>query len=115
VDSGLGLYRHTFRVPSRWDGRRVFLRFEGVQYGFDAWVNGQSIGSWASSYNPSTFDITDVVKPGAKNLLAVQVTTRSKGFDFDENDCWALSASTAMSNCFPRRKLIWRTTLSRAL
>ena len=91
VDSGLGLYRHTFRVPSGWEGRRVFLRFEGVQYGFDARVNGQSIGSWASSYNPSTFDITDVVKPGAKNLLAVQVTTRSKGFDFDENDCWALS------------------------
>jgi len=91
VDKGLGLYRHTFRVPSGWEGRRVFLRFEGVQYGFDAWVNGQPIGSWASSYNPSTFDITDVVKPGGKNLLAVQVTTRSKGFDFDENDCWALS------------------------
>ena len=91
VDKGMGLYRHTFRMPSGWDGRRVFLRFEGVLYGFDAWVNGQPIGSWASSYNSSTFDITDVVKAGGKNLLAIQVTTRSKGFDFDENDCWALS------------------------
>jgi beta-galactosidase len=89
---GTGLYRTTFHVPDNWaGGHRVFLRFDGVLYGFDAWVNGVKVGSWASSYNPVTFDVTDALKPGAANVLAVQVTTRSKGWEFDTNDCWALS------------------------
>jgi beta-galactosidase len=91
VDEGTGLYRRTFRVPAGWTGGRVLLRFDGVQYGFTAWVNGRPVGEWASSYNPATFDITDAVRRDADNVLAVRVTTRSKGWEFDTNDCWALS------------------------
>ncbi len=91
LEAGLGLYRTKFRVPADWTGRRVFLLFDGVLYGFDAWVNGVKIGSWASSYNPVTFDVTEALKPDEDNVLAVQVTTRSKGWEFDTNDCWSLS------------------------
>ncbi len=92
VKEGLGLYRRTFRVPKNWQGQRVFLRFDGVLYGFTAWVNGKPVGEWASGFNPATFDITDALAPGgAENVLAVRVTTRSKGWDFDTMDCWALS------------------------
>jgi beta-galactosidase len=91
VADGTGLYRSTFRVPETWQGRRVFLRFEGVLYGFEVWVNGEQVGAWTSSYNPSTFDITDALKPGTENLVAVQVATHCKGYDFDQNDCWAIS------------------------
>ncbi len=88
--AGLGLYRRTFTVPAAWNGQRVFLHFDGVLYGFDAWVNGTKIGSWASAYNPVAFDITDKLQPG-ENVLAVQVSTRSHGWEFDVNDCWGLS------------------------
>ncbi|MDI1247927.1 MAG: glycoside hydrolase family 2 TIM barrel-domain containing protein [Lacunisphaera sp.] len=92
VDEGTGLYRRTFRVPGAWGGQRVYLRFDGVLYGLTAWVNGKLIGEWASSYNAVTFDVTDALLPGdADNVLAVRVTTRSKGWEFDTNDCWALS------------------------
>ncbi len=91
VEEGTGLYRRTFRVPAKWEGQRVFIHFDGVLYGFDVWVNGTKAGSWASAYNPVAFEITDALKPGGENVLAVQVTTRSLGFDFDVNDCWALS------------------------
>ncbi len=91
VDDGTGLYREVFQVPPSWQGQRVFLRFDGVLYGFHAWVNGIEIGSWASAYNPSSFDITDALKPSGDNLLAVKVSTHSHGFEFDTNDCWALS------------------------
>src|SRR5262245_46844376 len=86
----IGLYRRTFRVPAAWSGQRVMLRFEGVLYGYEVWVNGASAGSWASGYNPATFDITDRLKPGADNMLAVRVTTRPQGWEFDTNDCWSL-------------------------
>ncbi|HEX2852426.1 MAG TPA: glycoside hydrolase family 2 TIM barrel-domain containing protein [Opitutaceae bacterium] len=91
VVEGLGLYRRTFRTPAAWKGQRIFLRFDGVLYGFEAWVNGRSVGAWGSSYNPVTFDVTDAINAQGDNLLAVQVTTRNQGFDFDINDCWALS------------------------
>lgn len=92
VDEGTGLYRHSFRVPKNWNDQRVMLRFDGVLYGLTVWVNGKEIGLWASSYNPVTFDITDALLPGdAENVIAVRVTTRSKGWEFDTNDCWALS------------------------
>jgi len=88
---GTGLYRRNFRVPAAWQGQRVFLHFDGVLYGFDAWVNGTKVGSWASSYNPAAFDITDTVNRKGDNVLAVRVTTRNHGWEFDVNDCWALS------------------------
>lgn len=91
VDEGTGLYRTQFAVPADWSGRRVFLRFEGVLYGFEAWVNGVHVGSWGSGYNPVSFDVTDAIKSDGDNLLAVRVTTRNKGYEFDLNDAWALS------------------------
>ncbi|HEY8993039.1 MAG TPA: glycoside hydrolase family 2 TIM barrel-domain containing protein, partial [Lacunisphaera sp.] len=91
LPAGMGFYRRSFRVPSDWRGQRIFLLFEGVLYGFEARVNGHAVGSWASGYNPATFDVTDYVKPGVDNVLEVDVTTRSHGWEFDVNDCWALS------------------------
>jgi len=89
---GLGLYRHTFRVPAAWKGKRVYLCFDGVLPGFTAWVNGKEVGGWASGHNPVTFDITPALLPGdADNVLAVCVNTRSHGWDFDTMDCWSLS------------------------
>jgi beta-galactosidase len=94
LKDGLGLYRRSFRVPANWQGRSMFLRFEGVAYGFEAWVNGKRIGaSSASAYNPNTFDVTDLLQtgPGLDNLLAVQVATKPLGYEFDVNDDWSLS------------------------
>lgn len=92
---GLGLYRRTFQIPASWrDGRRICLRFEGVAFGFDCWVNGKKVGSsTASAYNPDTFDITDALlaNPQAKNVLAVEVTTKPLAYEFDVNDDWSLS------------------------
>ena len=88
---GTGLYVRHFQVPAGWSGQKVFLHFDGVLYGFEAWVNGTRVGSWASAYNPVAFDVTDALRPGGDNLLAVRVTTRSHGWAFDVNDCWALS------------------------
>ncbi|WP_438479878.1 glycoside hydrolase family 2 TIM barrel-domain containing protein [Oleiharenicola lentus] len=88
---GTGLYRQLFRVPPEWNGQRIMLRFEGVLYGYEVWVNGKSVGTWASGFNPATFDITDHVRDNLENILTVRVSTRVKGWEFDTNDCWSLS------------------------
>ena len=91
VAEATGLYRTSFFVPSGWKSQLVFVAFDGVQYGYDLWVNGTFAGSFASAYNRQTFDISKLVEYGKNNILAVKVTTRSKGWDFDTNDDWALS------------------------
>ena len=91
VDEGTGLYRTTFTGPASFAGKQVFIRFEGVQYAYEVYVNGKKGGEWSSSYNAASFNITDWVQPGKENTLAVRVSTRSKGYQFDINDCWALS------------------------
>lgn len=94
LKDGLGLYRRMFRVPGVWRGdRRVILRFDGVAYGFETWVNGTKVGaSSASAYNLHAFDITDALHRDAKadNVLAVQVTTKPFAYEFDVNDDWSL-------------------------
>lgn len=91
LKEGTGLYRTTFSVPAAWQGTPVYIAFDGVQYGFTLWVNGKCAGSFASSFNRQTFDISPYVSFGTTNVLAVQVSTRSKGWEFDTNDCWSLS------------------------
>ncbi|MGH8853010.1 MAG: glycoside hydrolase family 2 TIM barrel-domain containing protein [Telluria sp.] len=94
LKDGLGLYRRSFRVPAAWQGRKVFLRFEGVAFGYELWVNGKKAGaSSASAFNRHTFDVTDFLLPerDADNLVAVRVATRPHGVEFDLNDDWSLS------------------------
>ncbi|MCD6287481.1 MAG: DUF4981 domain-containing protein, partial [Candidatus Hydrogenedentes bacterium] len=87
----IGLYRRTFDVPDEWNSRRVFIRFDGVLYGFEFWVNGKRAGKFESAFNRSEFDITNLIKRGSTNILAVRVYRRFKGWEFDTHDCWALS------------------------
>ena len=89
--AGTGLYHTNFSVDKNWDGKQLYLVFDGVLYGYDFWINGKYVGTGSSAYNRKSFDITHFISAGTDNTLSVKVTTRNKGFEFDENDCWSLS------------------------
>lgn len=89
-EAALGLYVTCFDVPDSYMGRQVFIKLEGVLYGYDLYVNGSLAGNWESSYHAASFNISDLVKNG-KNRLAVRVNTRCKGFELDRCDNWALA------------------------
>ena len=84
-----GYYRTSFRVPEAWRGMRIVLRFDGVLYGYDLWVNGRKAGQWRSGYNTALFDITDCLKGRGAQQLAMRVISQFPGSDFDYNDDWA--------------------------
>lgn len=83
-----GYYRTTFAVPNEWRGQRIVIRFDGVLYGYDLWINGKQAGSWRSGYNTALFDITDYLTKGEQQL-AMRVISQFPGSDFDYNDDWA--------------------------
>lgn len=87
-----GYYRTTFTVPDAWKGQRIVLRFDGVLYGYDLWINGKAAGSWRSGYNTALFDITPYLNKKAElQELAMRVISQFRGSDFDYNDDWAPS------------------------
>jgi len=88
---GVGLYRRVFEVPAAWRERRVLIRFEGVLYGFEFWVNGKHAGRFESAFNRSEFDITNLIERERSNMLAVRVYRRFKGWQFDTHDAWGIS------------------------
>lgn len=87
----IGLYRCTFRIPPAWLDRHVILRFDAVLFGFECWVNGHKAGSNASGFTPVEFDITPYIARDRENVLAVRVSKRSHGYEFDCHDDWAWS------------------------
>mgnify|MGYP001184948583 CR=1 FL=1 len=91
LPAGLGLYKRTFNVPSKYKGQQVFIRFEGVLFSYEVFVNGKKAGEWHSSYNGAGFNITKLIHFDKPNLLAVRVSTRSKEYRFDLADNWALT------------------------
>ncbi|WOG19181.1 glycoside hydrolase family 2 TIM barrel-domain containing protein [Bacteroides thetaiotaomicron] len=90
----LGLYRTQFSYNPAWKGKHVILRFDGVHFGYECYINGQKAGEWGSSYNLCQFDITPYLNTTGKNSLCLKVTTRSMGWQFDCNDCWSIAGIT---------------------
>ncbi len=87
----VGSYRRTFEVPSAWQGNDVFVRFNGAGHGYYVWVNGEFAGYAEDSYLPSEFKITDFVKPGEENVIAVQVYRFTSGSFLECQDYWRLT------------------------
>ena len=66
-------YQTLVRVPARWAGERIVLRFDAATHGAVAWVNGTQVVEHQGGYTPFEADVTDVVEPGAENRVTVVV------------------------------------------
>ena len=86
----VGCYRTEFAVPENWQGRRVYLHFDGVESAFYVWVNGVQAGYSEDSRTPAEFDITGLLRPD-RNVLAVEVYQWSDGSYLECQDYWRLS------------------------
>ena len=71
-------YQRTLFVPSEWKGKRLFLRFYGVQSVADVFINGRHIGDHYGGYTAFAFEITDKVSYGYNNALFVAVGNSSR-------------------------------------
>jgi beta-galactosidase len=79
---GTGWYRKTFTLPAAQQGKRIYLQFDGVYMNAEVWLNGKRLGKHPYGYTSFWYDITDRLKWGEQNVLAVKV--RNEG----ENSRW---------------------------
>lgn len=87
----VGSYRREFTVPAEWDGSDVFLKFDAVESFFYLWVNGQYVGFSKDSRSPSEFNVTQFVRFGGKNTVALEVYRYSDGSYLECQDMFRLS------------------------
>ncbi len=69
-------YRKQFVLPAGYAGRTVWLNLKGVNYRANLWLNGKRIAdsqAMAGAWRAYEFDVTDAVRSGTENVLAVQV------------------------------------------
>ncbi len=102
-----GSYFRTFEVPAGWDGRQVFLHFEGVKSASYVWINGKEVGYNEGGFEPAEYDVTAYVKPG-KNSVAVKVLRYSDGSFLENQDMWRLSGIYRSVYLFAAPKLHMR-------
>ena len=68
-------YRKTFHVAATERGKTFWMRFGGINYRADIWLNGQKIADSTQvqgAYRTYEFDVTKALKPGQENVLAVE-------------------------------------------
>jgi exo-1,4-beta-D-glucosaminidase len=69
-------YRTEFHLPAEYKGKTIWLRFDGINYRANVWMNGVQIASsdqLAGTWRLFRFDVTAAAKPGVANALAIEV------------------------------------------
>ncbi len=69
-------YRTEFKLPPEFNGKTVWLGFDGINYRANVWMNGVQIASaekLAGTWRLFQFDVTAAAKPGQTNSLAVEI------------------------------------------
>ncbi|MCM8709489.1 DUF4981 domain-containing protein [Clostridium sp. SYSU_GA19001] len=86
----VGSYVRNFTIPEGWEGKPVYIRFQGVESAFYLWVNGEFVGYSEDTFTPSEFDITPYLLKG-ENKLAVEVYRWCDASWLEDQDFWRLS------------------------
>lgn len=74
-EMGSGWYRKAIHADPAWMGKRVLLDFQGIMLVGDVYLNGERVGGTDYGYLGFEIDITDKLKYGQYNLIAVRADT----------------------------------------
>ncbi len=72
-EADIAWYRRTVRVPSEWQGQRVFVVVGACDWHTTGWLDGQKVGSFQGGYTPFEFELTPHVKWGQEQQLVLRV------------------------------------------
>jgi beta-galactosidase len=74
LPGGSGWYRKFFILPDGWEGKKVFIDFDGVYQDSEVWINGHSLGRRPNGYISFRYELTSHLHlDGTGNTVAVRV------------------------------------------
>jgi beta-galactosidase len=66
-------YRKTFTAPVAWANQRIVIEFEAIRQIAEVYLNGKHVGKGENGFVPFAVDLTEGLKIGEENVLAIQV------------------------------------------
>ncbi len=75
-EMGRGWYRFHLTPADSLKGKRLLLDFGGIMYVGDVYLNGEHVGKTDYGYVGFEIDVTDKLKTGRDNVIAVMADTR---------------------------------------
>ena len=90
AENPVGSYRREFVLPKDWNGKNVFLHFDGLYSAAHIWVNGEYVGYTQAGNNDAEFDLTAHVRAGNNNIC-VQVIRWSDASYLEGQDMFHMS------------------------
>ena len=72
-EAGPFWYERLLEVPEAMRGRRLWLRFEGVSYHAEVYLENYKIGEHTGAWDAFEFEVTDYLTPGRTSKLRLQV------------------------------------------
>jgi beta-mannosidase len=96
-------YRTELDIPASYDGRHVWLTFDGINYAADVWINGRHAGEIRGAFARGRFDITPLVTAGRRAAIAVLIAPPPTPADpLEQTQQWGLGLNGgAMSHDGP--------------
>ncbi len=67
-------YRSKFFVPKSYEGKRIWINFDGINYKANVWINGKKAGEIKGAFARGIFDITSLVTPNQESAIAIEVS-----------------------------------------
>ena len=67
-------YQMATRIPARWDGQRIALRFDAATHRAIVWVGDAQVAEHEGGYTPFEADVTAHVRPGEEARVTVVVS-----------------------------------------
>src|SRR5512133_268830 len=69
-------YRKALDIKPEWNGKTIYLVFDGTMSNPEIFINGKLAGKWDYGYNSFYFDVTPFLNFKEKNELAIHVDNR---------------------------------------
>lgn len=104
LNNHVGSYRRWFKIPADWKGEKIYIHIGSATSNLTMYVNGKYVGYSEDSKVAAEFDITDFVKPGEDNLIAMQIMRWCDGSYLEDQDFWRLCGIARESYVYARPK-----------
>lgn len=105
-DERVSWYGRRLELPDAWLGKRVWLRFNAVDWAATVWVDGHLVAEHEGGYSPFGVDITDFVQHGPVELVVRAVDDHHDMSKPRGKQDWQLEPHSIW---YPRTSGIWQS------
>ncbi|MEO7214682.1 sugar-binding domain-containing protein [Mucilaginibacter sp.] len=72
LPGGIGWYKKSFAGNSSWQGKQVYIYFDGVYKNSEVWINGHLLGKRPNGFISFQYDLTPYLNLKGKNSIVVK-------------------------------------------